>query len=572
MVLLSDDGLRLALPSTSPALVAYHLQVAWKRKLGQDAARGLGFSGAQLDPTAFQKIQKGSRNGQAFPLLRAFVTQGIWSTNRLCAVGYDVDPSCPHCGCENDTLHHKLFECTATETLREAYFQADELRRVLDSEDAPVLLQGFQLLPQRLHQPPAGLGHEQYESWTLTGEPLESVLRGEVFTDGSCVKEGPVTWHRTGWAVCKIDERGQLLAWARGVVGRQLPQTSPASEHVATLAAATAPGGHVTRVNSDYKGLEHVEELQPHQLYARSQIYSGARQQLIGKMPAGFRVFKVQGHANVEAARTARERYEALGNDHADRVAKSAAARLPQPSPTELQAWYFQAEFLALYLQYVPRALALWPSIRPSAGRRSLPKRNDATSGQAPSRGQASFAADVLGPRRPSTAAQAPQEEADVEYEAPKTSDDAQPGAATGETSAVALGPIGAAVGRTEPAADADQRAQGSATAAGHSHHSKSQGHNLVSQSQSSSQQRAPPKEDAPTEGHDWVQIENKWACRSWSVSRATFPPRGKCPGLAPSLADLVRDPRGHTLQIAPYSDRSAVVIICSRCGHLAAS
>ena len=89
-------------------------------------------------------------------------------------------------------------------------------------------------------------------------------MRGEVFTDGSCIKDGPVTWHRTGWAVCKVDEHGQLLAWMRGVVGRQLPQTSPASEHVAATAAATAPGGHVNRANSDYKGLEHIEELSPY--------------------------------------------------------------------------------------------------------------------------------------------------------------------------------------------------------------------------------------------------------------------------------------------------------------------
>jgi hypothetical protein len=69
------------------------------------------------------------------------------------------------------------------------------------------------------------------------------VLRGEVFTDGSCFKEGPVTWHRTGWSVVKVALDGVLLAWMRGVVGRALPQTSPASEHVAGVAAATAPGG-----------------------------------------------------------------------------------------------------------------------------------------------------------------------------------------------------------------------------------------------------------------------------------------------------------------------------------------
>ncbi len=56
------------------------------------------------------------------------------------------------------------------------------------------------------------------------------------------------------------------------------------------------------------------------------------------------------------------------------------------------------------------------------------------------------------------------------------------------------------------------------------------------------------------------------------TISRAAFPPKGRCPGLTPSLAELVRTPRKHVLQIAPHSDGSAVGIICSRCGHFAAT
>ena len=56
------------------------------------------------------------------------------------------------------------------------------------------------------------------------------------------------------------------------------------------------------------------------------------------------------------------------------------------------------------------------------------------------------------------------------------------------------------------------------------------------------------------------------------TISRATFPLRGKCPGLTPSLADLIRDPRGHTLHLAPYTDGSSVIVICSKCGHFAGS
>ncbi len=54
--------------------------------------------------------------------------------------------------------------------------------------------------------------------------------------------------------------------------------------------------------------------------------------------------------------------------------------------------------------------------------------------------------------------------------------------------------------------------------------------------------------------------------------SRAAFPSVGRCPGLTPSLADLIQKPCGHTLQIAPYTDASSIIIICSKCGHFAGS
>ena len=104
-----------------------------------------------------------------------------------------------------------------------------------------------------------GIGHEEAESWTLTGGPIEDLLVGDLFTDGSCFKHGPPTWSQTGWAVCKVSQDGVLLGWLRGTVGGQLPQTSPASEHVAILALATRARNAVA-AHSDYKGLEHLEE------------------------------------------------------------------------------------------------------------------------------------------------------------------------------------------------------------------------------------------------------------------------------------------------------------------------
>jgi hypothetical protein len=45
LTLVTDEGVHLPLTSTSPAMVAYHLQVSWKRRLGEAAARSLGLDG-----------------------------------------------------------------------------------------------------------------------------------------------------------------------------------------------------------------------------------------------------------------------------------------------------------------------------------------------------------------------------------------------------------------------------------------------------------------------------------------------------------------------------------------------
>ncbi len=98
-------------------------------------------------------------------------------------------------------------------------------------------------------------GGDYIESYTLTGGPLEDFFHGVVFTDGSCYKPGPVTWNKASWAVVKLSEDGVVLAWARGPVGKLLPSSSPASENVAVLAAATLTQ-RVEEARSDYKALE----------------------------------------------------------------------------------------------------------------------------------------------------------------------------------------------------------------------------------------------------------------------------------------------------------------------------
>jgi hypothetical protein len=118
-----------------------------------------------------------------------------------------------------------------------------------------------------------------------------------VYTDGSCVREGPPTWHRAGWAIVKFSAEGLVLGWARGTVGSRLPQTSPASEHVAVLALASIASAPV-RANSDYQGIEALE-VQEHEVIShRKAMYGGVKLEIRCRAPEGFSVRKVKGHVD----------------------------------------------------------------------------------------------------------------------------------------------------------------------------------------------------------------------------------------------------------------------------------
>ena len=114
------------------------------------------------------------------------------------------------------------------------------------------------------------------EPWTLTGQPFDELLVGDVFTDGSCFMPGPPTWNTTGWAVVKISREGILLGWMRGTVGAQLPQSSPAAESVAVLAVDMRAQDAAT-ANSDYQGHAGLEEQPMDAITCRKAIYAGVR-------------------------------------------------------------------------------------------------------------------------------------------------------------------------------------------------------------------------------------------------------------------------------------------------------
>ncbi len=162
------------------------------------------------------------------------------------------------------------------------------------------------------------------------------------------------------------------------------------------------------------------------------------------------------------------------------------------------------------YLRYVPLALSCWPSLSPSGGHKSIPKREDFNPQGAVA---TSFLSDLLGPFRDARA-----HGTEDEYEGKYTP-------------------------RPTQAAAKDTGAQAS-------------------------------KAKPPSAPHEWAQKEGAWMCRAClAQSRALHPPAGRCPGRAARIREAALEPKGHNLLYSTFANgEPGIVVICSSCGHYATS
>ncbi len=84
---------------------------------------------------------------------------------------------------------------------------------------------GCQAVPRISRDVPTGYGTETYEEWSWDGEGAAAHIQGQdVYTDGSCLKEGHSPFFRAGCGVARISELGELVGARWGRVGTRLPR------------------------------------------------------------------------------------------------------------------------------------------------------------------------------------------------------------------------------------------------------------------------------------------------------------------------------------------------------------
>ena len=518
-----STGRTFSLTDTAPALLAHFLRESWNHINLVGASRALHLDpDLQIDFEVPRRLlQDRSIPARSRQLILRYLCHAIWTRERLYHVGFDVPHGCERCGHHRDDLHHRLFRCTSTEELRKLHLEPLDIDHL---QARPYLVFGCQAIPPLPAVRVPGLGHQEFQSYTVDGRPIELHFKGAIlYSDGSCATEGHRSQHRAGWSLVKIADDGTLIAAAWGAVGALLPQTASASEYIAGLAAAVFSA---KEVRADFSGVAAIASLSSASIGHRKSMYSGVKIQIRGRCP-NMVTEKVPGHAALEALSPGSEDWiNGVGNDIADRHARKGAALHGGPASQELQLVAQDRALLKRFLTYTGEALQLWEAIGPAKGarRKALPRLDSKPELCSGARGR-TFRHDVLGPWIP----MAPQ---DAQPSHPPPTDSAP--------EAGVEGPVRRRLRGKQPA------------------------RNLLGYS------GVPPKHS----GHQWRFRRNHWACAvCLKMSRKDPPSRTEaCPGYSQVMRDLFLNPHGHALHFSRFLDESGICICCFKCGRYCTS
>ncbi len=214
----------------------------------------------------------------------------------------------------------------------------------------------------------------------------------------------------------------------------------------------------------------------------------------------------------------------------------------PQASQEDLTTAGTEREVLSRFLPYVSKALLEWEPVGPTTATRKqllpkLPCKPDLVPGAA----GRSFLCDVLGPWTPESG------------NSVSTSIEVSLDSTFGASSSQPPPP---------PHAEAPDRARRLRL------RSKQPPPTRLSSGVSSG--GVPPK----SVHHEWRYSRGRWVCRAClKVSRANAPNRAaKCPGFNAVMADLLKNPQGHSLSYSSFLDGAGIIILCTRCGGYCSS
>ena len=392
----ADNGVEVDLLTTSPQMLKALLMDAGRRRLERevgDRMRRAGWGGCgdevrggcAISAAAVQRTLIGKDLADdSSHCVRAAATGATWTAAQLADAGYLVDRRCGLCKQADDTMHHRLWQCSATADLRKdkALERTCKRARAWAEQRHPVYHAG--LLPMEAQPPPA----EDDPLDELTPEARARAAESHTFyVDGSCSTELLTSARRAAWAVIGLragarpdDDPKLAAAWSiSGPVPRWLPQTAQAAEHVAALLAghlADDPGRRSRpRIVGDCAGVVAGCRRTDWTVQLGSrQFYGGIWKQVAELGPAGRAALramdKVAAHRTEAQKRAATEAelLDYIGNEAADHAAKEARRRHPCSSNWVADSQAALVQDALATTRLMRDALPRWPRL-PRAGR-----------------------------------------------------------------------------------------------------------------------------------------------------------------------------------------------------------
>ena len=329
----------------------------------------LGPAGSSSERVTFAPVRRVLRSSDLDAAqkgcLRAAVSGALWTRRRMADAGYDVDAACPLCQSgADDTLWHRMWECEASADLRRG--QEALTRRALAAGPGSALY-SLGLAPHPNNDVevlgPSSSDLAVHEGWA---EGLPAIFEpGPVYVDGSCAPAVVPEMARASWAVVQVGADGLVSRSIAGVVPACLPQSAPAAEHCALVAAAAATTAE-NRIIGDCQMVVDGARLGFAPRRWGRLTFGGALRTAHGNAaarPAVAHMEKVKAHQTLDGLEGA-EMVAAVGNTAADETAKNALLRHPQQTPATTRRLTTVVEDALASARLVGRASSRWPRAR----------------------------------------------------------------------------------------------------------------------------------------------------------------------------------------------------------------
>ena len=380
-----DRGATIDLRQVTPRLMRQMIADAVRRGLERQVGQRLrakqwhGLPGA-ASAAAVNRVLAGKHlTPKEKGSLRAVVSDSIWPQQRLAEHGYETTRLCALCGAAEDTIHHRVWCCPATEDLRKEHADLTTAARAAGPRSALFNLGG--LLPSRADDKPQA--NDQQVSPCDHTSPTFQRGRGTVYVDGSATTPGIPELRRASWAAVQIDDdTGEEVASATGTVPAAWPQTAQAAEHCGLWETAVRTEAKVCVVGDCAGVVNESRKLKtrPDSRAWEQKMYGGLwrRARQSQALPSLLDMQKVKAHQAWRTVQDEEERRKAKGNDRADELAKQALQQHPRWAKHEYAEVAEEWEQALVIAEITGRAVARWPKATRSERRRASQTELDA--------------------------------------------------------------------------------------------------------------------------------------------------------------------------------------------------